>query len=85
MTIPPMVALAVPVAMPIPRTLREDVFLPVTTEMIVSVAEIVSIAKPISGIWLVPHASGGWTSIIRISRETISSTGLSDGCRSVWT
>jgi len=65
--------------------LRDDVFLPVTTKTIVSIPEIVSIAELAAGISLVPHACGGWISVIRESRETITLTRLSDGCRSVWT
>jgi hypothetical protein len=69
-----MIAVMVPVAMPIPRLPREDVFLPVTTKMIVSVTEIVCIPKTVSvpemvsaGVSLVPHAGDGWISMIRES------------------
>ena len=79
MTIPPMVAVSVPVAMPIPRTLCEHVFLPVRTKM------VVSISKLAAGISLVPHACRRPTSVIRNSRGTINLIGLSDGCRSKWT
>jgi hypothetical protein len=63
-----MIAMMVPIAMPIPRLPREDVFLPVTTKMIVSVSqivcipeivwipEIISIPELHSGVSLVPHA-----------------------------
>jgi hypothetical protein len=76
---------------------REHVFLPVTTKAmvsipkivcvpdIVSITEIVSVPEVGSGISLVPHACGGWISVIRESRETITLTRLSDGCCSVWT
>src|SRR5262245_31859613 len=90
-TVPPMIATSVPVAMPISRMPRDDVPLPVTTEMIVSISEIVStpeigpVTELASGISLVPHACGGWISVIRESRETIGLIRLSDGCRSVWT
>jgi hypothetical protein len=40
-TIPPVVAIAVPIAMPIAGGVSEDVVLPVTAQMIVSVPEIV--------------------------------------------
>jgi hypothetical protein len=84
MTIPPMVAVMVPIAVPIPRLPREDVFLPVTTKMIVSitkivcvpkvvsVSEIVSIPELRSRVSLVPHAWGGGISVIRESREAIA-------------
>jgi hypothetical protein len=75
-----MIAMMVPIAMPIPRLPREDVFLPVTTKMIVpvtkivcvpevvSVSEIVSITEVASaGVSLVPHAGDGWISAIRES------------------
>jgi len=77
-TIPPVVAVTVPIAVPIPRLPRENVFLPVMTKTIVSVPEIVcapeiiSIPEVVSGISLVPHACDGWISVIRESRETIS-------------
>jgi hypothetical protein len=79
--------------MPIPRLPREDVFLPVTTKMIVSISEIVSILKIVcipgiisipelhSGVSLVPNAWGG-ISVIRESRDSIA---LRDGCHRVWT
>jgi len=84
-TVPPVIAVTVPIAMPIARTTAEDVFLPVTAKMIVCVPEIVSIPELGSGISLVPHACGAWISIIRKSRETISLIRLSDRCRSVRT
>jgi len=80
-----MIAVAVPVAMPIPRVLRDDVLLPVTTKTIVSIPEIVSIAELAPRISLVSHACGGWIFVLRESRETISLIRLSDGCRNVWT
>jgi hypothetical protein len=80
-----MIAMSVPVAMPIPRTLREHMFLPVTTKTTVSITEIISIAELASRISLVPHACGGWISVIRESRKTISLTRLSDGRCNVWT
>ena len=57
MTIPPMVARAVPIAVPISRTLRENVFLPVTTKMIISVTRIVCVTEIVSvtGIICVPE------------------------------
>src|SRR5439155_22122279 len=61
-TIPPMIAVTVPIAIPIAGTTGEDVFLPVTTKMIVCVPEIVSIPELVSGISLVPHACAGWIS-----------------------
>jgi hypothetical protein len=79
-----MIAMMVPIAMPIPRLPREDVFLPVTTKMIVSVSqivcipeivwipEIISIPELHSGVSLVPHAWGGGISVIRKSREAIA-------------
>ena len=88
MTIPPVVAIAVPIAMPIPRALSENVFLPVTPQMIVSVSEIVcvsqivSIAELRSDVSLVPHACDIWISAIRKWRETIA---LRDSCYRVWT
>jgi hypothetical protein len=96
MTIPPVVAVMVPIAVPIPRLPREDVFLPITTKMIVCISDIVSIPQIVSvpevasGIPLVPHVCCGWISVIRESREaialeTITLIGLSDGCRSEWT
>ena len=68
MAIPPMVAVAIPVAMPIPRLVSENVFLPVAPEMIVSVSEMVSVPAIVcipqsvsiselrSGVSLVPHS-----------------------------
>jgi hypothetical protein len=79
-----MVAVAVPAAMPIPGAVRENVFLPVSTKMIISVSQIVSILKIVcipeiisipelhSGVSLVPHAWGGGISVIRESREAIA-------------
>ena len=75
MAIPPMVAVAVPVAMPIPGLLSENVFLPVTAKTIVSIPEIVSIPQLASGVSLVPHACDGWISAIREWRETIALIG----------
>jgi hypothetical protein len=82
--------------MPIPRLPREDVFLPVTTKMIVCISDIVSIPQIgsipelRSGVSLVPHAWGSGISVIRESREaialeTITLIRLSDGCHRVWT
>jgi hypothetical protein len=82
MTIPPVVAVTVPIAVPIPRALCENVFLPVSAETIISVTEIVSVPEVASGISLVPHACDGWISVIRESRETIS---LADTCSREWT
>jgi hypothetical protein len=79
MTVPPMVAVAIPIPMPISRTLCEHMFLPVSAEM------IVSISKLAAGISLVPRACRRWISVIRKSREAINLIGLSDGCRSEWT
>src|SRR5437867_5063572 len=47
-TIPPMIAVTVPIAMPIARTTGEDVSLPVTTNMIVCVPEIVCVPAIVS-------------------------------------
>jgi hypothetical protein len=69
--------------MPIPRLSAGDMFLPVTAKTIVST--IVSVPELAPGISLVPHACGGWISLIRESRETITLIRLSDGCRNVWT
>jgi hypothetical protein len=79
-TIPPVVAVTVPIAVPIPRLPREHVFLPVTTKMIVSVTKIVCVPEVVSvseivsvpevvsaGVSLVPHAGDGWISVIRES------------------
>jgi hypothetical protein len=43
-----MIAMMVPIAMPIPRLPREDVFLPVTTKMIVPVTKIVCVPEVVS-------------------------------------
>jgi hypothetical protein len=80
--------------MPIARLTGEDVFLPVTAQMVVSVPEIVciskivsipnsvSIAEVASGISLVPHACDRGISAVRESRETIP---LIDRHSGVWT
>jgi hypothetical protein len=82
-TVPPMVAIAVPIAMPIPGAVSENVFLPVTTQMIVSISEIVcvpyivSIPELRSGVSLVPHMCASWISAIREWGDTIA---LRDSC-----
>ena len=45
MTIPPVVVIAVPISMPIPRAVSENVSLPVATQMIVSISEMVSVPE----------------------------------------
>ena len=79
MTIPPVVAIAVPIAMPIPGRVSENVFLPVTAQMVVSVPEIVrqvvSVPEIVRGpyiisirelcVSLVPNACDSWISAIR--------------------
>jgi hypothetical protein len=80
-TIPPVVAIAVPIAMPISRGASENVFLPVTPQMIVVVPEtirqvvsvpeivrvsqIISIRELCSDVSLVPNACDSWISAIR--------------------
>jgi hypothetical protein len=80
-TIPPVVAIAVPIATPIPRGVSENVFLPVTAQTIVAIPEIVrqvvsvpeivrvpqiiSIPELRSDSSLVPNAGGSWISAIR--------------------
>src|SRR5262245_35344792 len=76
MTVPPMITVAIPIPMPTPRTLREHVFLPVATEMIVSISQLVS------AIWLVPHACGDRIHVIREPRKSVS---LADTCSREWT
>src|SRR5207247_10380239 len=71
-----MVPVAVPIPMPIPRTLREHVFVPVGSET------IVSISKLASAISLVPHGCGGRVSVIREPWEPVS---LVDSCSREWT
>jgi len=83
----------VPIAVPIPRLPREDVFLPVTTQAAVSIPDIVcvpnvvsvpnsvSISEIASGISLVPHACDAGISVVREWRETIS---LIDRNSGVW-
>ena len=88
MTIPPVVAIAVPIAMPTPRALSENVFLPVTTQIVLSipqivcVPQIVSILELRSGVSLVPHACDSWISAIGEWRDSIA---LRDSCHGVWT
>ena len=90
MTIPPVVAVTVPIAVPIPRMPRQDVFLPVTAKMIISVTkivcvmEVVSVPEVASGISLLPHASDGWISVIRESLEAIRLIPLVDSYSGVW-
>jgi len=43
-----MVAIAVPIAMPIPGAVSENVFLPVTTQMIVSISAIICVPQIVS-------------------------------------
>lgn len=45
MTIPPVVTIAVPIAMPIPRTVSENMFLPVMTQTILSNPLIVPVPQ----------------------------------------
>jgi hypothetical protein len=47
-TIPPVVGIAVPIAMPIPGGVTQNVFLPVTAQMIVSIPEIVYVPQVVS-------------------------------------
>ena len=94
MTIPPMVTVTVPVAMPFPGALRENVFLPVTTKMIISISDIVSIPEIVwipeivsvpeldSGVSLIPHICDNWISVICEWCDTIA---LRDRCYRVWT
>jgi hypothetical protein len=88
-TIPPVVAVTVPIAVPIPRVPRENVFLPVTTKMIISVPkvvrvpEIISVPEVASGISLIPHTGDSWISVIRESREAIGLISLVNGCSGV--
>src|SRR5438094_7283169 len=77
--VPPVIAVAVPITMPVRRTLGEDVVSPVSTKMVVSIPELDS------GISLVPDACGALISVTRKSRETLPLIRLSDGCRSEWT
>jgi hypothetical protein len=70
-TIPPVVAIAIPIAMPIPCGVSEYVFLPVTAQMIVSIPEIVRVSNIISipklraDVSLVPNACDSWVPAIR--------------------
>ena len=48
MTIPPVVAVTVPIAVPIPRMPREDVFLPVTAQTVVSIPVVVCVLNIVS-------------------------------------
>ena len=48
MTIPRVVTIAVPIAMPIPRGVSENVFLPVMPQMIVSIPDIVYAPQVVS-------------------------------------
>jgi hypothetical protein len=90
-TIPRVISVAVPVAMPIPRMPRENVFVPVTTKSILSIPDIICVPNIISiselapCISLVPHLCGGWISTIRESGHTTSLIRLSDRCHSEWT
>jgi hypothetical protein len=74
--------------MPIPWPVSENVFLPVTTQMVLSIPEIVyalrtvSIPELRSGVSLVPHAGDSCISVIRDWRDTIA---LRDSCHGVWT
>jgi hypothetical protein len=71
-----MLAVTVPIPMPIARTLREDMFVPVGTETIISIAKLASV------ISLVPHGCGGRVSVIREPWEAVS---VADGCGREWT
>ena len=100
MAIPPMVAVAVPVAMPIPGLLSENVFLPVAPEMIVSISEIVCVSQIVSipEIVCVPEIvsiselrSGvsliphTYNTWISGIREWRDSNALRDSCYCIWT
>jgi hypothetical protein len=85
-TIPPVVAIAVPIAMPIPRDVSENVFLPVTAQMIVAIPKIIRAPQVVSipelCVSLIPNARDSWISAIRDWRDTIA---LLDSCYCVWT
>jgi len=87
-TIPPMVTVTVPVAMPIPGALSENVSLPVTPQAIISISEIVCVPQIVSipelrsAVSRVPHACDSWISAIGEWRDTIA---LRDSCYGVWT
>jgi hypothetical protein len=85
--IPPMVAVAIPVAMPTLRLVSENVSVPVTPQMITAVSQIVCIPKSVSipelgsGVSLVPRARDSRVAVIREWRDTIA---LRDSCYRVW-
>ena len=84
MAIPPVVAMRVPIAVPIPRLPRENVFLPVAAQTTVSIPKIIYVRKIFSvpkaalitevasGISRVPHAWERGISMVRELRETVS-------------
>jgi len=89
-----MVTVTIPVAMPITGAVSENVFLPVTAQLVVSISEIVSVPAIVcvpqivsipelrSGVSLVPRACDSWISAIREWRDTIA---LRDSCYRVRT
>ena len=56
----------------------------VSVPEIVSVNEIISVMEIVSGVSLVPHAGGGWISVIRESWKAIWLISLVDSCGGVW-
>src|SRR5581483_5126346 len=86
-TVPPMVMITVPIAMPISRSASEHVLLPVAPQTIVSVPEIVCvpvISIPELSVSLVPNACSPWISAIHIRRwrDTVA---LRDRGDRIWT
>jgi hypothetical protein len=83
--------------MPIARLPREDVFMPVTTKMIISISEIICVPNIVSipeiaSIWqlpshisLVPRSCSRWISVIRELGQTPALTRLPDVRHCVWT
>jgi hypothetical protein len=95
-----MVTVTVPVAMPFPGALRENVFLPVTTKMIISISDIVSIPEIVSTPEIVsipenvsiPELHSGVSLVphacdswISVIREWGNTIALRDRCYRVWT
>ena len=100
MTIPPVVAIAVPITMPIARALSENVFLPVTTQIVLSIPQIVCVPRivSISEIVCVPQIvsilelRSGVSLVPHACDSWISAIGewrdsiaLRDSCHGVWT
>jgi hypothetical protein len=98
--IPPMVAVAVPVAMPIPGLVSENVFLPVTAQLVVSISEIVSVPAIVCipnivcvpQIVSIPELRSGVSLVphacdswISAIREWRDTIALRDSCHRVWT